>query len=82
MQPTLRTPSEGRTVAVVGDVYRFLATGDDTNGRVACLRYSVSMRERSALAAAENLAEILHSVSLGIIYRFLAGADMSDGNLR
>src|SRR5437870_995721 len=33
--PTLRTASEGRTIAVVGDVYRFLATGDDTNGRYA-----------------------------------------------
>jgi mannose-6-phosphate isomerase-like protein (cupin superfamily) len=28
-------PDEGRTVAVVGDVYRFLATGDDTNGMYA-----------------------------------------------
>src|SRR5712692_10526223 len=27
--PTLRAPTEGRTVAVVGDVYRFLATGAD-----------------------------------------------------
>jgi hypothetical protein len=34
-QPTLRTPSEGRTIAVVGDVYRFLATGDETNGKDA-----------------------------------------------
>src|SRR5271154_7062472 len=34
-QPTLKTPAEGRTVAVVGDVYRFLATGDDTNGKYA-----------------------------------------------
>jgi quercetin dioxygenase-like cupin family protein len=33
--PTLRTPAEGRTIAVVGDVYRFLATGEDTNGRYA-----------------------------------------------
>ncbi len=33
--PTLRKPSEGRTIAVVGDVYRFLATGEDTNGRYA-----------------------------------------------
>jgi quercetin dioxygenase-like cupin family protein len=32
---TLRTPVEGRTIAVVGDVYRFLATGDDTNGKYA-----------------------------------------------
>ena len=34
-QPTLRQPAEGRTVAVVGDVYRFLATGEDTNGKYA-----------------------------------------------
>jgi quercetin dioxygenase-like cupin family protein len=34
-QPTLRTLTEGRTIAVVGDVYRFLATGDDTNGKYA-----------------------------------------------
>lgn len=35
MPPTLRTPSEGRTIAVVGDVYRFLATGAETNGKYA-----------------------------------------------
>src|SRR5437868_14485192 len=34
-QPTLRQLAEGRTVAVVGDVYRFLATGEDTNGKYA-----------------------------------------------
>ena len=33
--PTLRKPNEGRTIAVVGDVYRFLATGDETNGKYA-----------------------------------------------
>ena len=27
--PTLRKSGEGRTIAVVGDVYRLLATGDD-----------------------------------------------------
>ncbi len=32
-QPTLRRPDEGRTIAVVGDVYRFLATGEDTDGK-------------------------------------------------
>jgi quercetin dioxygenase-like cupin family protein len=32
-QPTLRKPGDGRTIAVVGDVYRFLATGEDTNGK-------------------------------------------------
>jgi quercetin dioxygenase-like cupin family protein len=33
MNPTIRKSAQGRTVAVVGDVYRFLATGADTNGR-------------------------------------------------
>lgn len=35
MNPTIRSPADGRTIAVVGDVYRFLATGDDTNGKYA-----------------------------------------------
>src|SRR6187431_1601374 len=35
MKPTIRKLTEGRTIAVVGDVYRFLATGEDTNGRYA-----------------------------------------------
>ena len=34
-QPTLRKPGDGRTIAVVGDVYRFLATGEDTDGKYA-----------------------------------------------
>jgi quercetin dioxygenase-like cupin family protein len=33
--PIIRSNSEGRTVAVVGDVYRFLVTGEDTNGKYA-----------------------------------------------
>ena len=35
MNPTIRTPGQGCTVGVVGDVYRFLATGEETNGRYA-----------------------------------------------
>ena len=31
----VRKPTEGRTIAVVGDVYRFLAVSDDTNGKYA-----------------------------------------------
>ena len=31
----IRTSDGGRTIAVVGDVYRFLATGNDTNGKYA-----------------------------------------------
>jgi quercetin dioxygenase-like cupin family protein len=34
-KPTLRAATEGRTIAVVGDVYRFLATGEETNGKYA-----------------------------------------------
>src|SRR5438552_6811603 len=34
-QPSIKTPPQGRTVAVVGDVYRFLATGEDTIGKYA-----------------------------------------------
>src|SRR4051794_19690594 len=33
--PINNTPPQGRTIAVVGDVYRFLATSDDTNGKYA-----------------------------------------------
>lgn len=33
--PILRQPGQGRTIAVVGDVYRFLATGAETNGKYA-----------------------------------------------
>jgi quercetin dioxygenase-like cupin family protein len=32
---TLNMPPRGRTIAVVGDVYRFLATGAETNGKYA-----------------------------------------------
>ena len=31
MKPIIRNTQQGRTVALVGDVYRFLATGEDTN---------------------------------------------------
>ena len=33
----LRNPAECRTVAVVGDVYRFLAIGDETDGKYATI---------------------------------------------
>ena len=33
--PIQRTPTEGRTIAVVGDIYRFLATGEETDGKYA-----------------------------------------------
>jgi quercetin dioxygenase-like cupin family protein len=33
--PLVRNMTEGQTIAVVGDVYRFLATGDDTDGKYA-----------------------------------------------
>lgn len=36
-QPTLKQPGEGRTIGVVGDIYRFLATGEETDGRYAVM---------------------------------------------
>ena len=33
--PIIRKPCQGRTIAVVGDVYRFLATGEETGQRYA-----------------------------------------------
>src|ERR1700680_294834 len=33
--PVIKKPGEGRTIAVAGDVYRFLATGEDTNDKYA-----------------------------------------------
>ena len=33
--PTVRTAAAGRAVAVVGDVYRFLVTGEETGGKYA-----------------------------------------------
>src|SRR5262249_46740139 len=41
-QAVTRKPGEGRTLAVVGDVYRFLATGEDTNGKYALFEAFVS----------------------------------------
>src|SRR6476661_3745192 len=35
MQPTIRTAAQSKAIAVVGDVYRFLATGADTDGKYA-----------------------------------------------
>ncbi len=32
---TVRTPDVGQSLAVVGDIYRFLATGEETDGRYA-----------------------------------------------
>ena len=32
---TIRKPGEGRRIGIVGDVYRFLATGEETDGKYA-----------------------------------------------
>src|SRR6478735_5824058 len=34
-RPVVRTSTQGRTVAAVGDVYRFLTTGEETDGQFA-----------------------------------------------
>lgn len=33
--PVVRLPAHGRTIAVLGDAYRFLATGEETDGKYA-----------------------------------------------
>lgn len=35
--PTIKQPGEGRVIGVVGDLYRFLAVGEDTDGRYATI---------------------------------------------
>jgi quercetin dioxygenase-like cupin family protein len=35
--PVVRKPMDGRTVGIVGDVYRFLATGEETDGKYALM---------------------------------------------
>ena len=37
MKPIIRIPQQGRTVSLVGDVYRFLATGEDTNSKYSLI---------------------------------------------
>jgi mannose-6-phosphate isomerase-like protein (cupin superfamily) len=37
MKPIVRIPQQGCTVSLVGDVYRFLATGADTNYKYALI---------------------------------------------
>lgn len=32
---TIRKPNEGRRIGIVGDLYRFLATGEETDGKYA-----------------------------------------------
>jgi quercetin dioxygenase-like cupin family protein len=34
-QASVTLPSQGRTIAIVGDVYRFLVTGEETDGKYA-----------------------------------------------
>ncbi len=43
-QPIWKEPSAGQTVGVVGDVYRFLATGAETDGQYALMEALVPPR--------------------------------------
>jgi quercetin dioxygenase-like cupin family protein len=40
--PTLRSSTQGQSVAVVGDIYRFLVTGAETDGKYALFEAYVS----------------------------------------
>ena len=37
----LKDPTEGRTIGIVGDIYRFLATGEETGGRYSMFEATV-----------------------------------------
>lgn len=43
---TIRKPNEGGTIAVVGDVYRFHATGEETDGKYAMWEAIVPQRHK------------------------------------
>ncbi len=40
-QPMIKEPTEGRTIGIVGDIYRFLATGAETGGRYSIFEATV-----------------------------------------
>ena len=42
--PKLMKPNEGQVIGVVGDLYRFLAVGDDAEGRYATIEAIVPPR--------------------------------------
>ena len=42
MKPIIRSSQQGRTVSLVGDVYRFLATREDTNSKYTLIEALVS----------------------------------------
>jgi mannose-6-phosphate isomerase-like protein (cupin superfamily) len=42
MKPIIRSPQQGCTVSLVGDVYRFLATGEETDRKYTLIQALVS----------------------------------------
>jgi len=40
-QVIVKSPTEGRTIGIVGDIYRFLATGKETDGKYASFEAAV-----------------------------------------
>lgn len=40
-QVMIKSATEGRTIGIVGDIYRFLATSDETNGRYSMFEATV-----------------------------------------
>ena len=40
-RPVVTTPAEGRTISLVGDIYRFLVVGEETGGRYALFEATV-----------------------------------------
>ncbi len=40
-QVMIKEPAEGRTIGIVGDIYRFLSTGEETGGRYSMFEATV-----------------------------------------
>lgn len=72
-QPIVRKPGEGRAVAVVGDVYRFLATGAETAGKYATSEAFRCRRGRTATACTQPREEETFYVLSGEITFQIAG---------
>lgn len=47
---TVRKPNEGRRIGIVGDLYRFLATGEETDGKYAVFEGHRASGQRSSYA--------------------------------
>lgn len=66
---TVRKPNEGRRIGILGDVYRFLATGQETEANMPCGR-RFPLLDVEPTDPIEGLLE-----SLGVTFRFVGKSE-------